>query len=104
MHHLTEETQNVWLHNQQQIINELNALQIPVERFKWSFSSGYAETKSRQQSRRLFFVKGYCTMLCVLQVVTDGQNKHLMLQKPFVPALTDTHFYYSAGEKALTGI
>lgn len=101
--HLTEETQNVWLHNQKQIMDDLRALQIPVERFKWSFSSGYTETKSGNKSRAVF-VKGYCTMLCVLQAVTDGQNEHLMLQKPFVPALTDTHFYYSAGEKALAGL
>jgi hypothetical protein len=100
---LTEENQNVWLHDQQQIVDELKALQIPVEKFKWSFSSGYTETKSGGKSRAVF-VKGYCTMLCVLQVLTDGQNEHLALQKPFAPALTDTRFYYSTGQKALAGI
>jgi len=101
---LTKETQNVWLHHQQQITDELKALQIPVEKFKWSFSSGYAETKSGNKSRAVF-VKGYCTMPCVLQAVTDGQNEqHRMLQKPFVPALTDAQFYYRAGQKVLTGI
>jgi hypothetical protein len=90
-----EVQQTKWLQTQQQIVDELEVLQIPIEKFKWSFSSGYVENNAGLKTSAVV-VKGYCTMLCVLQALTEDYNPRVLLQKPFVADLTDTRFYYSA--------
>jgi hypothetical protein len=101
---LSEESQQIgWLYSQQQIVDELSGLQLPIEKFKWSLSSGYTETKAGLKTPAVF-VKGYCTMLCILQVLTEGHNDRLMLQKPFAPEITDTRFYCSSPQIRLAGI
>lgn len=87
--------QTKWLKTQQQIIDELAMLQIPIEKFKWSLSNGYVEKGSGLKTPAVV-VKGYCTMLCVLQALTQDHNPQTTLQKPFVADVTDTRFYYSA--------
>jgi hypothetical protein len=99
---LSEESQIAWLQNQQQIVDELKALQLPIEEFKWSLTNGYTESKGHKMPA--VFVKGYCTMLCVLQAMTDGLDDRVILQRPFAPALTDAQFYYSSAQIKLAGI
>ncbi len=101
---LGEQAQQItWLQSQTQIVDELKALQIPIEKFKWSTSGGYVDTESGARSQAIF-VKGYCTMLCVLQALTDGHDERMMLQKPMLSSTTDTRFYYSSPETRLAGI
>lgn len=101
---LSHENQRiVWLQTQQHIVNELNRLQIPAEKFKWSFSSGYTKTEAGVK-RAAISVKGYCTMLCVLQALTDDHNVTAILRRPIVPDLTDKRFYYSSHQTRLAGI
>lgn len=98
---LSEENLQIkWLHSQQIVVNELKGLQIPIEKFKWSLSNGYTETKAGLMTPAVF-VKGHCTMWCVLQALTDGHEKNGALQKPFTAELTDTLFYYSSRQAKL---
>jgi hypothetical protein len=98
-----ENQQHAWLQTQQQIVDHLKVLQIPIENFKWSITSGYTLTKAGLPSRAVT-VKGYCTMLCVLQVLTDDHDNGLILQKPLTSDFNDMRFYYSTGQTKLTGI
>jgi hypothetical protein len=101
---LREGNKIAWLNQQQQIVDELKVLQLPIEKFNWSLTSGYTETKDGHKVPAIF-VKGYCTMLCVLQVLTNGsQNNRASLQKPFAPELTDARFYYYSPQNKLAGI
>jgi hypothetical protein len=101
---LDEESQQIaWLNSQQQIVDELSGLQLSMEKFKWSLNIGYTETKTGHKTPAVF-VKGYCTMLCILHVLTEGHNDSVTLQKPFAPELGDTRFYYSSPHTRLAGI
>jgi hypothetical protein len=93
----TNESQIVWLKKQHQIVEALDKLQIPIENFKWTFSVVYKESNDGGNKVPLFLVKGYCTILCVLSVLTDGHSETLTLQKPFVPDVNDNRFYYTSG-------
>jgi hypothetical protein len=100
---LEEEKGMVWLNSQPEITDELQRLQIPIEKFKWTFDGGYTEVKPGVKSPAVF-VKGYCTMLCVLQVMTDGHDDLVVLQKPFLRPFTDSGFYYSSCSLNVAGL
>ena len=94
-----EAEQLMWLRSQNEILDDLKRLQLPIDMFKWSFSAGYVETDPGKKSPAVF-VKGYCTMLCVVEAIVDHQDA---LHKPFNPALIDCRFYYG-GETRLAGL
>jgi hypothetical protein len=98
-----EKNQITWLQAQPKILNELAKLQIPIEKFKWSFTNVYIDKDDGSRVRAIY-VKGYCTVLCVLQALTDGYDSRLTLQKTFVPDLKDNRFYYNSQNAALASL
>jgi hypothetical protein len=85
-----------WIARRHEITRELNALQIPYENFNWSFTKVYADNNDGSKSPAIW-VKGYCTVLTVLQPLTSDDN-NTGLNKPFEPMLSDSDFYYTAAK------
>jgi len=88
------EAQLQWLKQQSQIIEELTNIDIPMEKFTWSFTTVYINNDDGTKSPAVW-VKGYCTILCVLQALTNGHDYTLALQKPFTPDPDNGSYYYS---------
>jgi hypothetical protein len=83
-----------WIVSQKNITRELANLGIPSEKFSWSFTKVYLDRKDSTRTPA-FWVKGYCTILAVLQALTDGSDEASALRKPFIPSLDDSTYYYS---------
>jgi len=87
-----------WLGRRREITAGLDALQIPYDQFRWSFTGVYATNDDGSTSPAIW-VKGYCTVLAVLQALTTGEDGHTPLRKPLEPALGDANYYYTAGSR-----
>jgi hypothetical protein len=88
------DSQYLWLRNNATIMDELDRLDIPCTKFNWSFSKVYVDNPDGTKSEAVW-VKGYCTIVCVLQALTDGRDDRSALHRPFTPNLNDTRFYYA---------
>lgn len=93
----TSEKQISWLVSQKQIVDELSGTNISIDRFSWSFTTVYVNSGEDSKSPALL-IKGYCTVLCVLQALTQHHNRMLLLQKPFTPALDSKQYYYATDD------
>jgi hypothetical protein len=40
-------------------------------------------------------LKGYCTILCVINPLTEEEDANRILKKPFIPDITDKTYYCS---------
>jgi hypothetical protein len=89
-----EKDQLAWLNDQQQIVTEISTLEIPMEKFAWSFNRVYVNDKSGATTPAVW-VKGYCTIICVLQALTINNDETMALQKPYLPGVNDTNYYFS---------
>lgn len=90
----TPANQLYWLRQQEVVMTELTNLGIPPEKFKWTFRKGYiTETDNKQVPAMA--VKGYCTILCVLQAITLQSDQEQALSEPFIPDVNDSNYYYS---------
>jgi hypothetical protein len=91
----TTKDQHHWITTQQEITDELATLEIPVEKFAWSFQNVYIENEDGSKIPAVR-IKGYCTILCVLQALTTHDTNAWLIKKPLTPSLDDTNFYYTS--------
>lgn len=94
-----ESTQLAWIASHREITTELEGLEIPYDQFKWSFTKVYADNDDGSKSPAIW-VKGYCTVLTVLQALTTGNSGQGMLSVPFEPAWSDSGYYYTTQAQA----
>jgi hypothetical protein len=95
----SSENQLNWINQQSQIQHILSNMQIPARHFSWTLKKGSAKDKSGVRTTAIS-VKGFCTMLCILKPLTAEKLTSCGNAPPFVPALTDTAFYYYSGGKS----
>jgi hypothetical protein len=69
-----------------------------MNNFKWSFTNVYADAADGSKIPAVF-IKGYCTILCVLEVLTDDQDQRSILRKPYIPGTHDQEFYYTSSQQ-----
>jgi hypothetical protein len=86
--------QQAWLREQASIMEELAQLNIPFEDFKWSFNKVYVDNEKGEKYPAMW-IKGYCTILCVLRPLTEGQDAGFVLPQSFQPDLSNNGFYYT---------
>ncbi len=89
-----ESTQLGWIARHREITADLDGLQIPYNQFKWSFTKVYADNDDGTKSAAIW-VKGYCTILTVLQALTSADGGQRLLSAPFEPAWSDSGYYYT---------
>ena len=87
-----------WLSNQTQIVTTLSELEIPMENFTWSFTNVYTDAADGSKVPAVF-VKGYSTILCVLEVLTANEDEYAGLRKPYIPKVDDEVFFYTSVKK-----
>lgn len=90
-----ERSQLAWIARHREITTDLDGLQIPYNQFKWSFTKVYADNDDGTKSAAIW-VKGYCTILTVLQALTSADSGQGLLSAPFEPAQSDSGYYYTS--------
>lgn len=85
-----------WIDQQPEINHILSKIQIPAELFSWNLKKGFAKSKDGKKAIAIS-VKGSCTMLCILKPLVD--ETAALCSKPFVPAISDTTYYYTVRGK-----
>jgi hypothetical protein len=83
-----------WINKRKQIRDELKTLNLPMDKFTWSLNRVYINHEDGSESPGIF-VKGYCTILAVLQPLTVQRSEAALLERPFVPDINDDAYYYS---------
>ena len=89
----TKEKQLEWIRSQPDIVTALEKIEIPVEKFNWWFRHVYVANDDGTRSPAIW-LKGYSTILCVLQPLLDEKGDTGLLQKPFVPEDDDERYHY----------
>jgi len=93
----TKSKQLAWIKTQPEIMDKLNGINLPAEKFNWWFRQVYVNNADGSKSPAIW-LKGYCTILSVLQALTTENGNHL----PLKPDLNDEHYYATSidsGEK-----
>ncbi len=85
-----------WIDQQPEINHILSKIQIPADLFSWNLKKGFIKNKDGKRVVGVS-VKGFCTMLCILKPLVDDASS--LTHQPFVPALSDTAYYYTVKGK-----
>jgi hypothetical protein len=88
-----ESAQLAWIQRQSNIIAELVRLNLPKEKFSWSFTKVYVKNSDGEKSPAVL-VKGYCTILTVLQPLAHPQSGD-SLPRPVTVPYNNNEYYYS---------
>jgi len=93
----TLKKQKEWIYSRQVIVDALQKIEIPIEEFNWWFRNVYVNNDDGTKSPAIW-VKGYSTILCVLQpMLNDNTEENLLAQGPFIPDYNDQKYFYSYG-------
>lgn len=90
----TKAKQHKWISEQDEISDVLNRLNIPQNQFNWWFREVYVRNEDGSKSPAVW-LKGYCTILCVINPLTEDEKTDRILKKPFIPDLNDKTYYCS---------
>ncbi len=88
-----EDSLMVWVKNQKEITGLLEKIEIPAEKFKWSVTTVYANEGKGKKSPALW-IKGYCTVMCIIEPLVGGDRNECERRKPYAPELDDPEYYY----------
>ncbi len=83
-----------WIKEQQEIVQALNKIEIPAEKFNWWFRNVYINNEDGSKSPAVW-VKGYCTILTIIQPLVDDKKNGVSKNSPFIPKVDDEKYYYS---------
>ena len=83
----------VWIKKQKEITESLSKLEIPVEKFNWWLRKVYVKNSDGTKSKALW-IKGYCTLVCVLQPLVDESSDGGLLPKPLNAGQKDDDSFY----------
>jgi hypothetical protein len=90
----TKERQQQWIGEQEEITDILKQLDIPQDQFNWWFREVNVKNEDGTNSPAVW-IKGYCTILCVIKPLIDEGQTNGKLRKPYVPNPNDTHYFCS---------
>jgi hypothetical protein len=90
----TKAKQHKWISEQDEISDVLNRLNIPQNQFNWWFREVHVRNEDGSKSPAVW-LKGYCTILCVINPLTEEEDANRILKKPFIPDITDKTYYCS---------
>lgn len=90
----TKKLQVKWINEQKEITDVLKKIDIPINKFNWWFRDVYVNNENGTKSPAVW-LKGYCTILCVIKPLTKDKNTANMLYTPFVPDVEDEEYYYT---------
>ena len=94
-----EEKKMVFIASCPEIKEALKKIEISAENFDWNLKKGYANNKKGKRSPAIM-IKGYCTILCVLKPMAKEDKAGQGLNKPIVPKLSDTSYYYTYNQQS----
>jgi hypothetical protein len=89
----SEENKQFWLIDQDKLISTIEKTQIPFNRFSWHIKN----IKYQLEDGNLIpaiRAKGYTTVLCIIVPETSAEPNFLSKNRPLVPDLYDTSYYY----------
>jgi len=86
----TKKLQKEWIKEQKEITDVLKKIDIPQNKFNWWFREVYVNNENGTKSPAVW-LKGYCTILCVIKPLIKDKNKHT----PFVPDIEDEVYFCS---------
>ena len=90
----TKKLQKEWINEQKEITDILKKIDIPPDKFNWWFRDVYVSNEDGTKSPAVW-LKGYCTILCVLKPLVEKSNTANLLNTPFVPDVKDKLYYCS---------
>ncbi len=88
----SDEKKQQWLQEQDDLMSVIESTEIPMEKFSWNIKPIKYELDNGQLTPAIR-AKGYTTILCILCPIVSEQES-LISEKPFVPELNDTNYYY----------
>jgi hypothetical protein len=89
----TKERQEEWINRQKEITETLSQLEIPQDQFNWWFREVSVNNEDGTSSPAVW-LKGYCTILCVIKPLTEEGPVEGILRKPFIPDPNDIRYFY----------
>ena len=90
----TKERQQEWIAKQEEITDILKQLDIPQDQFNWWFREVNVKNEDGTSSPAVW-IKGYCTILCVIKPLIDEEQTNGKLRKPYVPNPNDKQYFCS---------
>ena len=88
--------QSKWISEQNEISDVLKKIDIPANKFNWWFRDVYVNNEDGTKSPAVW-LKGYCTILCVLKPLVEERNSPNFLCSPVDPSVDDKEYFISVG-------
>ncbi len=85
----TKKKQLAWIKTQPNILNKLKEIELPIDQFNWWFRQVHVKNEDGSKSPAIW-LKGYATILSVLQALTQDNQNGLL---PFQPPLDNEQYY-----------
>lgn len=86
--------QLAWIQSQPDLMAQLDEIEIPAEQFNWWSRRVYVNNEDGTRSPAIW-LKGYCTILSVLDVMVENERTDSRHEKPFEEAEDDIYYYYA---------
>ena len=94
----SQSSQRRWVMDQKEITDKLSRLELPAEKFNWWLRKVYVTNPDGTKSPAMW-VKGYCTIVCIVQPLIDSNSEITALPEPFLPEENDSNYFYSCSIK-----
>lgn len=91
----TKEKQLTWIKTQPHIIEKLEAIDLPIEKFNWWFRQVYVKDANNEKKPAVW-LKGYATILSVLKALVV-ENTETGETSPFKPDFDNKVYYLQTG-------
>ncbi len=88
----TKERQQEWIAKQKEITDILKQLEIPQDQFNWWLREVNVKNEDGTSSPAVW-IKGYCTILCVIKPLIEECPAMGNLHRPFTPDSNDIQYF-----------
>ncbi|MFO7655707.1 MAG: hypothetical protein R6W78_01460 [Bacteroidales bacterium] len=90
----SQKSRHDWVKRQKEITGQLERLKISSDKFNWWLRKVYVNNTDGTKSPAMW-VKGYSTIVCVVQPLTDEKQSGTLLPQPFIPDKYNTRYFYT---------
>jgi hypothetical protein len=88
----SEKKRMEWIKTQDELLKTISKLDLPLDKFEWRFRKIRLRA-SDGSLKPAVRIKGYCTILCILQPMVAFEQQDRLTVKPFRPDEHDTTYF-----------